>query len=380
MKNKYMWLVAAIISPAILVSCGSNEAGNPPMNPAAMAVPVNTYQVAEEKVTGTDTYPASVVPLQEVELRPQVAGYITNIYVRDGQRVTKGQKLYEIDQSKYRAGLQQAQASLQSAKANLARVQKDLERYERLAERDAIAKQQVDYARTEVQTAQAQVASAQAQVQSASTDVGYAVINAPFAGTIGISQVRVGTQVSPGQPLLNTISSSDPIAVDFSINEQEIARFSRLQQGDQPDTLFTLLLNGGETYKHPGKLLVIDRAIGRQSGTTTVRVQFPNPNGVLIPGMTVALAVLNQDIGQQVVIPHKAVTEQLGEYYVYVVQGDSVVQQNVKLGTRVSHNIVVREGLKQGQQIVVEGVQRLRQGAKVQVGAPNEAPPQATAK
>ncbi|MHC2992265.1 acriflavin resistance protein [Pontibacter sp. HJ8] len=380
MKNKYVWLATAIISPAILVSCGSNEAANPPMNPAAMAVPVNTLKVAEEKVTGTDTYPATVVPLQEVELRPQVAGYVTNIYVRDGQHVTKGQKLYEIDQSKYRAGLQQARASLQSAKANLARVQKDLERYERLAERDAIAKQQVDYARTEVQTAQAQVASAQAQVQSASTDVGYAVINAPFTGNIGISQVRVGAQVSPGQPLLNTISSSDPIAVDFPINEQEIARFNRMKQGNQPDSLFTLLING-ETYKHPGKLLVIDRAIGRQSGTTTVRIQFPNPDDVLIPGMTVTLAVLNQDIGQQVVIPHKAVTEQLGEFYVYVVQGDSVVQQNVELGTRVSGNIVVREGLKQGQQIVVEGVQRLRQGAKVQVGAPQQGgQPQPTGK
>ncbi|WP_299824890.1 efflux RND transporter periplasmic adaptor subunit [uncultured Pontibacter sp.] len=380
MKNKYAWLLAAIISPTILMSCGGDDAGQQQMNPAAMAVQVNTFKVSAENVTGTDTYPATVVPLQEVELRPQVSGYITNIFVQDGQRVTKGQRLYQIDQSKYQAGLQQAQANLLSAKANLARVEKDLERYERLAERDAIAKQQVDYARTEVQTAKAQVASAQAQVQSASTDVGYAVINAPFSGTIGISQVRVGAQVSPGQPLLNTISSTDPIAVDFSINEQEIARFSKFQQGKQPDSLFTITLNNGEVYKHLGKLLVIDRAIGRQSGTTTVRVAFPNPDGTLIAGMTVNLAVLNQDIGEQVVIPYKAVTEQLGEYFVYVVQADSVVQQNVQLGTRVSGNVVVREGLKAGQEIVVEGIQRLRQGAKVQVGAPQGAQPQAQGK
>lgn len=222
MKNRYAWLLSAVISPVILSSCGGDEAGQQQMNPAAMAVPVNTYQVSEQSVTGKDTYPGTVVPLQEVELRPQVSGYITNIYVEDGQRVKQGQKLYEIDQSKYQAGLQQARANLQSAKANLARVQKDLERYERLAERDAIAKQQVDYARTEVQTAKAQVASAEAQVQSASTDVGYAVINAPFSGTIGISQVRVGAQVSPGQPLLNTISSMDPIAVDFAIDRKSV--------------------------------------------------------------------------------------------------------------------------------------------------------------
>ncbi|MHA6248266.1 efflux RND transporter periplasmic adaptor subunit [Pontibacter sp. CAU 1760] len=379
MKNKYNWLLAAILSPTVLVSCGGDEAGQQQMNPADMAAPVTTLKVSRESVTGTDTYPGAVVALQEVELRPQVSGYITNIYVQDGQRVTKGQRLYEIDQNRYQAGIQQAQANLQSVKANLARAEKDLDRYERLAERDAIARQQVDYARTEVQTARAQVSAAEAQVRSASTDLDYSVVNAPFSGTIGISQVRVGAQVSPGQPLLNTISSVDPIAVDFVINEQEIARFSSMKQGNQPDSLFTIRLNNGQVYPHTGKLLVIDRAIGRQSGTTTVRVQFPNPNGVLIPGMTVSMNVLNQDIGKQVVIPYKAVTEQLGEYYVYVVQGDSVVQQNVELGTRVSGSIVVREGLKEGQQIVTEGIQRLRQGAKIQVDAPQSGQPQAGA-
>lgn len=379
MKNKYAWLIAAILSPTVLVSCGGEDAGQQQMNPMAMAVPVNTIQVKQESVTGRDTYPATVVSLQEVELRPQVSGYITNIFVQDGQRVKKGQKLYEIDQNKYQAGIQQAQASLQSAKANLARAEKDLERYERLAERDAIAKQQVDYARTDVQTARAQVTAAQAQVRSASTDLSYSVINAPFSGTIGISQVRVGAQVSPGQPLLNTISSSDPIAVDIVINEGELGRFGNLQQGKQPDSLFTIRFNNGEQYEHNGKLVAIDRAIGRRSGTTTVRVQFPNPDERLVPGMTVSLDVLNQDLGNQIVIPFKAVTEQLGEYYVYVVQGDSVVQQNVELGTRVNSSIVVREGLKEGQQIVTEGIQRLRQGAKVQLGGQEQGKPQAGA-
>lgn len=359
--------MAAIIGPLVLVSCGGKSA--PQQNPAAAAVPVNTYTVEEERVTGTDTYPGTVVPLQEVELRPQVSGYITNYYVQDGQRVTKGQRLYEIDRSKYQATFQQAQANLQSARANLARVEKDLERYERLAEREAIARQQVDYARTDVETARAQVAAAEAQVNSAATDVGYATITAPFDGTIGISQVRVGAQVSPGQPLLNTISSTDPIAVDFVINQQEISRFSQLMQGQQPDSLFTILLNNQTEYPYPGKIITIDRAIGRQTGTTTVRLQFPNPERTLIPGMTVSVQVLNQDIGEQLVIPYRAVTEQLGEYYVYVVQGDSVNQRNVTLGTRFGSDVVVREGLEQGNTIVVEGIQRLRQGAKVQEGA-----------
>ena len=369
MKRNFYRLLAAIISPVLLLSCGEGN-NAPQQNPAAAAVPVNTYTVKAENVTGTDTYPGTVVPLNEVELRPQVAGYITNIFVQDGQKVTKGQKLYEIDRSKYQAALRQAQASVQSAKANLAKATKDLERYERLEEKEAIARQQVDYARTDVHTALAQLQTAQAQLASVSTDLSYSIITAPFSGTVGISQVRVGAQVSPGQPLLNTLSSDDPIAVDFVINEQEIPRFTRLMQGQQPDSLFTITLSDGTKYPHPGKLSAIDRAVGRQSGTVTVRISFPNPNRLLIPGMTVTMNVLNQDIGQQVVIPYRAVTEQMGEYFVYVVQGDSVQQQNLELGTRLQDKVVVREGLKPGATIVLEGMQRLRQGAKVQTGTP----------
>lgn len=371
MKRNYTWMMAAILGTAALTSCGDSGQGQQ-QNPAATAVPVNDYKVTTENVTGTDTYPGTVVALNEVELRPQVAGYITNIYVNDGDLVKKGQRLYEIDQSKYQASYNQAQANLNSAKANLARVQKDLERYERLSEKEAIAQQRVDYARTDVETARAQVKAAQAQVASASTDLGYSTITAPFDGRIGISKVRIGAQVSPGQPLLNTIAAENPIAVDFVINEQEVPRFMRLMQANQSDSLITIKLADGSTYKNPGKISAIDRAIGRQSGTMAVRVTFQNEERQLISGMSVNVNVLNADIGQQVTIPYKAVTEQMGEYFVYVIKGDSVNQQNVKLGTRFEEKVVVQDGLKAGESIVLEGIQRLRQGAKVQVGAPQQ--------
>jgi membrane fusion protein (multidrug efflux system) len=217
------------------------------------------------------------------------------------------------------------------------------------------------------------LASAEAQLSSASTDYNYSVITAPFDGTIGISQVRIGAQVSPGQPLLNTISSEDPMATDFVINEGELPRFNRLRSSTI-DSLFTLTFSDGVRYEHPGKLMAIDRAIGRQSGTITVRLTFPNPKRELFPGMTVNVNVLNQDIGEQVVIPYKSVTEQMGEYYVYVVQGDSVQQRRLVLGTRLQQSVVVRDGLKDGETIVTEGIQRLRQGAKVQVGPPAGTP------
>ncbi len=350
----------------VLYGCGQQQAQTPP--PAA-AVPVSVYQVASKSVEGLDTYPATVVALNEVELRPQVSGYITSIFVKDGQQVKKGQKLYQIDQNKYVAARNQAAASLASAKANLARIQKDVERYERLDQNEAIAKQTLDNAKADLLTAEAQVQASEAQVAAAETDLAYSQIVAPFDGRIGISQVRLGTQVSLGQPLLNTLSSTHPIQVDFVINEKEIPRFSKLLNSPAgSDSVFRLKLSDGSVYAHPGKLATIDRAVGRQTGTVNVRVELPNREELLIPGMTGALQVLNQDHGDQLVIPYKAVTEQMGEYFVYLVGADSTVsQQTIKLGTVFGAEVAVREGLQAGQTIVVDGLQKIRQGAKVAV-------------
>ena len=350
---------------AVVTGCGKSAQAPPPPPPT----PVSIYTVASKPVEGQDTYPATVVALNEIELRPQVSGYITQIFVKDGQQVTKGQKLYQIDQSKYLAARNQANASLASAKANLARIKKDVDRYERLDQNEAIAKQVLDNAKAELLAAEAQVQAAEAQISSADTDLGYSQITAPFSGRIGISQVRLGTQVSPGQPLLNTLSSSGPVQVDFVINEKEIPRYQRLMNSpDVPDSLFTLKLNDGSLYPHSGKLVAVDRAVGRQTGTLNVRVEFPNEEGMLIPGMTGTLQVVNADYGDQLVIPYTAVTEQMGEYFVYLLGQDSTVtQQTVKLGTVFGAEIAVREGLESGQTIVVDGIQKLRQGSKVHI-------------
>jgi membrane fusion protein (multidrug efflux system) len=366
MKTQFLsYFIGFTAFGAILSACSGGNQTPPPTT----AVGVTAYQVAAKPVVGMDTYPATVVALNEVEIRPQVSGYITNIFVRDGQEVTKGQRLYEIDRSKYQAAKNQASASLASANANLARIKKDVDRYERLDQNEAIAKQVLDNAKAELLAAEAQVQAAEAQISSANTDLNYSLITAPFSGKIGISQARVGAQVSPGQPLLNTLSSDGPVQVDFVISEREIPRFARLMNAkENPDSLFSIELGDGSKYPLPGKLVSMDRAVGRQSGTLSMRVEFSNPEGMLIPGMTVNLQVLNQDFGDQLTIPYKAVTEQMGEYFVYVIASDSTVTQQVlDLGTVIGPEVIVRDGLEAGQKIVVEGIQKLRQGAKVQI-------------
>jgi membrane fusion protein (multidrug efflux system) len=364
-------LAPALVLAGLLAACGkkdeAQQAGPPP------ATPVAVYKVQAEDVVSADTYPATVVPLNEVQLLAEVTGYLTDIYVQDGQRVTKGQKLYAIDRTRYAAAADQGRAQLQVARTNYVRVAKDAERYQRLAAQDAIALQQVDVSKADVANAQSQIAAAQAALRSLQLDVSHSVITAPLTGTIGIAQVKLGALVTQGQTLINAVSAEDPIAVDVNIGEQDIARFTKLQQakGVRQDSIFTLQVPGGKTYKMPGKIVTIDRAVDPQTGTLKVRVQFANPQRLLKAGMNATLRVLNQDAGQQLVIPARAVTEQMGEFYVYVV-GDSskVSQRKVLTGTRVKDKTVVRQGLKAGETIVSDGIQNLHEGSKIQVGDP----------
>ncbi|MET0393573.1 MAG: efflux RND transporter periplasmic adaptor subunit, partial [Chitinophagaceae bacterium] len=311
------------------------------------------------------------------ELRAQVTGYITGIYFKDGDKVSKGQRLYSIDQQLYNANYQQAVANLQVQETNMLKAQKDADRYHELDKKDAIAKQQVDYADAALEAAKKQVAAARANVNAVRANVNFATITAPFSGTIGISQVRSGTSVVAGQTILNTISTDNPIAVDFAVDQKEVYRFSQLQgQGGKPgDSTFTIAF-GTDVYPFTGHIQLIDRAVDPQTGTIRARLQFPNDKNQLRPGMSATVRVLNNASARSVIIPYKAVTEQLGEFFVYVV-GDSskVSQRKLALGKPVGPNIIVKDGLREGETIVVQGVQSLREGAVITTAAPGAQAP-----
>ncbi|RSK40934.1 efflux RND transporter periplasmic adaptor subunit [Hymenobacter perfusus] len=352
-----------------LASCGKKEdekaAGPPPATPVTLVAARTTDAVYY------DEYPATVVALNNVELRSQVAGFITQIYFKDGDLVQKGKPLYEIDRRKYQAAYQQALAGLRSAQAVVQNAQVNLSRYQRLAQQDAIAKQIVDNAATSYATAQAQVAEAQANVALARTDLDYSVINAPFTGRIGISQVRLGAQVSPGTTLLNTISGEDPMGVDFVIPDSDLSRFADLQRQGGRDSTFRMVLPDGTRYPQPGKMLAIDRGVDQQTATVQIRVQFPNPQRDLKDGMSTVLNVLNRQSGRRLVVPFKAIVEQMGENFVFIA-GDSskAVQRKVQLGPRLRDQIVIMNGIKDGDKVVTEGLNRLRDGGQITTGAP----------
>ncbi len=366
MKTRY---TLSIFSLALLLWAGCKSKEKNAAAAAPPATPVNVTEAKIEYSTYYDKYQATIVALNSVELRAQVTGFITGIYFKEGEIVPKGKLLYEIDRRTYEAAYQQALANLASAEANLVKAQKDADRYTFLLKQDAVARQTYDQAIATLATNKAQVQVARAGVATARTNLSYSQIRAPFTGRIGISQVRLGSQVSPGTTILNTISSERPIGADFVVNEQDIDRFYRLQR-HTTDSTFRLKLSDGKMYNQAGTIYAIDRGVNNLTGTVKIRIKFANPQDSLRDGMSAVLNVLNDESGRKIQIPYKAVTEQMGEYFVFLAQDTIAKQQKITLGPRVQENVIVTSGLKEGQKVITEGFQRLRDGGKITLGMP----------
>jgi len=356
------------IGVGALSSCGGTE--TPQQKPPPTAV--NVYTVQQGSARYNDQYPGTVTALNQVDIRAQVSGYITGIFFTDGQWVNKGDKLYSIDPQQYKGAYEQSVANLSVAEANLAKSQQDADRYQELSNQDAIAKQILDHALADLEASKKQVDAAKANVKAVETNLRYTNIFAPFSGTIGISQVKLGAAVSPGQTILNTISSDDPIAVDFAVNQKNIPWFLKMaaEKAELKDSIFTILLSDQSVYPNSGKIFLIDRAVDPQTGTIKTRLLFPNTKKNLRVGMTCNVLVRNNTNQQSILIPYLAVVEQMGEYFVFIVNDNKVTQQKVSLGPKIRDKVVVRDGLQVGQQIVTDGVQKIRDGAMVQVGVP----------
>ena len=319
--NRVLLLSIGLLSCISFFSCDAPPVIKTP------PVPVNLFAVTRQSVIYYDNYPSTTQALSQVNILPEVQGYITGIFFKDGSEVKKGQKLYEIDKRLYESAYDGAVATLKVAQGNLEQAQQDADRYEYLNSNQAVAKQLYDHAIVTLKNAKNQVNVAEQTVKAAKTNLAYSVITAPFDGTIGFSQVKQGNMVTIGQTVLNTISTNNPMAVDFLVNEKQLPAFGKLQKGDKasPDSLFTMLLPDNSLYNFTGKISVIDRAVDPQTGSIKVRLVFPNPKNDLKVGMSCVVRVHNLETIPQMLIPTKAIVEQMGEYFVYVAK-DTVVK------------------------------------------------------
>lgn len=342
---------------------------------APPALPPPIVQVLE--VTATNV-PRSIELIgqldspQNVEVRARVEAFVDQILFAEGRGVQEGDPLFVLDRRPFDEQLAAANGMLAEARAALNKYEKDVARLRPLAEKKAIPQQDLDNAVASVAVGEANVASALARVKSAELNLEYCDVRAPTTGLIGAKQVSVGSLVGKGEPtLLATISRLNPMWFYCAISEadylhaERTAREAGRQMGELP---VTLILADGSEHPEPGKWVFLDRAVDAATGTIRARAEFSNPDGLLRPGMFARVRVSLKTEQGNLLVPERALVELQGKYFVWVIGPDNKAgQRPVRVAPmRIRGNAVVLEGLQAGERIVIEGLQKVREGTVVE--------------
>jgi membrane fusion protein (multidrug efflux system) len=309
-----------------------------------------------------------------VEVRARVEGFVDKMLFTEGTEVAQGDMLFELDKKPFIERLAAAKGMLAEAEAALQKYERDVARLTPLVANRAVPQQDLDNALASVDVGKAGVESAKARVESAQLDLGYTDIKAPVSGLIGAKQVSIGELVGKGEPtLMATISALDPIWFYCNVSEVEYFQAkekSKLTGKQVEDVPLTLILPNGKEHSDPGKFVFIDRAVDTKTGTLRVRAEFPNKEKLLRPGMFARVRV---DLGTRpntITVPERAIISIQGKTFVWVVGGDGkVIQRPVITAEQVGSVFIINEGLKAGEKIVVEGVNKLREGIPVNASA-----------
>ncbi|HEX6278215.1 MAG TPA: efflux RND transporter periplasmic adaptor subunit [Polyangiaceae bacterium] len=333
----------------------------------------------------------------EVEISARVEGFLETMSFKEGTHVKKGQVLYTIDNKPFKAALAQSQADLAKAEAELVRTEQDVKRYEPLVAKNAVSVQEFETAQANARAQKSAVAAARAAVEKARIELGYTTVTAPDEGLIGITEVHPGTLVGRGaNTLLTRLSQVEPIHVRFSISEREYLFYARRREdraengaaapdaavqkasaraGDAADAgvddgvrglAFQLILADGTTHRHEGHLVFVDRNVDPKTGTIRLEAAFPNPGGIVRPGQYARVRAAVSTKKDAVIIGQRSVQEMQGINNVAVVKPDDTVEiRPVKTAERVGALVVIESGLKPGERVIVEGIQKVRPGLKV---------------
>jgi len=340
---------------------------------AATAAPPEVYvaEVTQRDVPVTMELVGQTRGVQDIEIRARVEGYLDKVAFSEGSFVAKGALLYQIDPKQYEAALANAKADLATAQARLTKTNTDVNRLTPLAKQQAVSQQELDNAVAFQEAARAQVDAQKAAVDKAALDLGYTQITSPIDGLAGTTQVKAGALVGRGEStLLTTVSAVDPILFRAGISEAEALRISKRVEETgrrlRDTTVVELVLADGTVHPHKGRIDTVERAVDPTTGTLMVQFAFPNPEKVLRPGLYGRARFVSETKTGALLVPQRAVSELQNLYSVAVVgEGNKVTFRNVKVGPRVDSLWVIDEGLKPGEKVVVEGLQRLRDGVVV---------------
>jgi len=392
-----VWRVIAIVILLSSIGCGKSE------QQQARPPEVEVVQVEQKDVPIWNEWVGTLEGLVNAQIKPQVLGYLLRQTYKEGSFVRKGELLFEIDPRTFQAALDQAKAQranaegqLAQAEANQVKTQLDVNRYTPLAKEQAVTQQDLDNAiqanvaaQAQVRAAKAQIDAARAQVDAAQLNLGFTRIVSQIDGIAGIAQAQIGDLVGPTS-LLTTVSTLDPIKVYFPVSEKGYLNYIKenpdaAKRAEQERQLgLEMILADGSRYPHEGSFSFADRQVDVKTGTLRLQGLFPNPGNILRPGQFARVRAVTKTRRGALLVPQRAVTELQGSYQVAVVGKDNKVEiRPVKVGERTGSQWVVDAGLKPGERVIAEGIQRVRQGMTVNpkpLKAETEAKPAPTTK
>jgi membrane fusion protein (multidrug efflux system) len=385
MYRTRLMAVAGLLAVGIMMAgCGKKNAAAPP---ASGPPEVGVIVAKPERVALTTELPGRTSPLLIAEVRPQVSGIIQKRLFVEGSDVKAGQVLYQIDPATYQAAFASAKAALARAEANLIPARLKEERFRDLVKIKAVSQQDYDDANAALKQAEADVASAKAAVETARINLAYTKVAAPISGRIGRSAITDGALVTANQATaLATIQQLSPIYVDVAQSSAELLKLKQnLASGIMKDNAAAqakvkLLLEDGSPYPLPGTLKFSEVTVDQSTGSITLRAVFPNPKQTLLPGMFVRAIVEEGVSDQAMLVPQRGVTRNpQGEAMVLVVGAEEKVEPRIiKVVRTVGENWLVSDGLKAGDRVILEGIQKARPGTQVKA-VPFAAKPEAAA-
>jgi membrane fusion protein (multidrug efflux system) len=358
------FIIISILLCIFSAGCGKKEK-QVPVPPSVTVVPA----VMGNVVSATEII-GQAKAYDEVDLVARVQGFLTKINFQEGTTVTKGQLLFQIEKDQYQALVESAQAMLMKAQAVFDNAEITYNRQKKLFEENATAKKNLDDAISANTEAKANVMQAEADLTTAKLNLGYTTINAPFDGRIGFYTYSEGNLVGLSSKRLANVVKLDPMRVQFNISEVDLVnlQLNRLKENAavKGEYVVTVQFQNGALYSQEGKLSFADNKVNSSTGTILVEALFPNPDQVLVPGMYVKVAVKDKEQKPALLIPQSSIQEsQLGKFVLVVGADNKVLQRVIKTGIKSGPSIQVVEGLKEGERVVVEGLQKVRLGMPV---------------
>ena len=380
-KAKMMTIAAVFAASSVLfVGCGEDKQ----QQAQVMKAQVKAMKVIQRDTPLAVEYAGHLVGTEEVKVQAKVNGNVVEKYVVGGQFVQQGQLLYRIDSRQYESAVLRAKADLAQAEAVLAQSVAtynnsltDLQRNQKLFEESAIAEQLVTTQAAKVRADEATCAAneaaiyaCQAALKTAQENLDDTRIYAPMSGQLGVDDVAVGTFVSAGQTNLVTIGAPDPIFAQFSISESDYLHFMTVQnmQSDHNPIDVTITLADGKEYPFQGRIVEVDRELANSTGSLIMKALFPNPSGLLMPGMFARIKLSGEVVPNAILVPQRSVQQLLGKSFVMVVGNENKSEaRTVELGEQVGSYFIVTSGINKNDTVVVEGLTNLREGVELDV-------------